>query len=187
MIKRVPGSIQVLKGKEKVIALSLFARSCARESSVISGCYVDVFEKDGLGIPKPSNNVFWSVSHKPGFVAGIVSNEEVGIDLELIKDVSSALFDRVVDPGENSLFKNKDKNLIFFRTFTAKEAVLKKTGDGIKGLSGAKVIKVVDDTNLIVEYLDNKYLIENFYFDRYLASVTKDQSDVQWAISKNNI
>ena len=42
---------------------------------------------------------------------------------------------------------------------------------------------VVDDKNLVVQYLDKKYLVENIYFDGYLASITKDDVDVQWTIN----
>ncbi|WP_299983505.1 4'-phosphopantetheinyl transferase superfamily protein [Desulfobacula sp.] len=142
----------------------------------------DIFEKDALGVPKPSNGVYWSVSHKPDYVAGVVSTGKIGIDLERIKEVSDALFERIIEPEEEVHFRNQDKNTIFFRVFTAKEAVLKKTTDGIKGLSKVKIKTVVDDENLVVQYLDEKYLVENFYFDGYLVSVTKDHFDVQWTL-----
>jgi len=171
-----------LNGKEKVIALSQFARDCAKVSSLKSNFYVDIFEKDGSGIPLPSNGICWSISHKPDFVAGVVSKETVGIDIEQIKDVSDALFERIVDSSEGSHFKSQDKQMAFFRAFTAKEAVLKKTTDGIKGLSKVKIKTVIDDENLVVEYLEQKYWVENFFFDGYLASVTKDHFDIQWTL-----
>ena len=178
----MPETIKVLKGKEKVVALSQFARKSAKASSLKSKLYVDMFEKDASGVPLASNGIYWSVSHKLDFVAGIVSKEKIGIDLELIKDVSDALFKRIVDPDERILFKNQDKYIIFFRAFTAKEAVLKLTSIGIRGLSKAKIKTVVDDKNLIVQYLNKNYLVENFYFDGYLASIIKDHFNIQWTI-----
>ena len=178
----MPETIKVLKGKEKVVALSQFARKSARVSGLKSKLYVDIFEKDASGVPLASNGIYWSVSHKLDFVAGVVSKEKIGIDLERIKDVSAALFKRIVDPDERVQFKNQDKYIVFFRTFTAKEAVLKITSVGIKGLSKVKIKTVIDDKNLIVQYLDKKYLVENFYFDGYLAAVTKDHFDIQWMI-----
>lgn len=182
VITRVPEAVKGLKGREKVAALSRLARSCAGASALEANLDVDQFEKDAAGVPLPSNGCFWSISHKPDVVAGIVSKESVGIDIEQIKEVSDALFKRIVDPEEWRHFVNPEKQLVFFRAFTAKEAVLKKTGDGIKGLSKAKVEKVVDDENLVVRYLNRKYWVENFYFDGYLASVTKDHSCVQWML-----
>lgn len=177
----MPETIKALGTKEKVVALSRFARDSARASALKSNFFMDVFEKNAAGIPEPARGIFWSVSHKPDVVAGIVSKETVGIDIEQIRTVSDALFERIVDPEEAFNFKNIDKYTAFFRAFTAKEAVLKKTTDGIKGLSKAKIKTVIDDENLVVQYLDKKYLVENFYFDGYLASVTKDRFDVQWS------
>ena len=171
-----------MNGKEKVIGLSQFARDCARVSSLKSNLYMNIFEKDGSGIPVPSNGICWSVSHKPDFVAGVVSKEKVGIDLEQIKDVSDALFERIIDPDEERHFRRQDKQMIFFRAFTAKEAVLKKTTDGIRGLSKAKIKMVIDDENLVVQYSGEKHWVENFYFDGYLASVTKNHLDVHWTL-----
>ena len=179
----MPETIKALKGKNKVAALSLFARESAKASSVKSKLFTDMFEKDASGVPLPSNNIFWSISHKPDFVAGVVSTKKIGIDIEQIKDVSDAVFKRVVDAKERACFIGQDKTIVFFRAFTAKEAVLKKTGHGIKGLSKAKIKMVVDDKNLVVQYLDKNYLVENFYFDGYLASITKDEVGVQWTIN----
>ncbi|MCP3876238.1 MAG: 4'-phosphopantetheinyl transferase superfamily protein [Desulfobacteraceae bacterium] len=184
VITRVPETIKALKGKEKVAALSQFARESAKKSSLNSKFKIKLFEKDGLGVPKPSNGICWSISHKSDFVAGVVSKEKIGIDIEQIKDISDRLFDRIVDSDERAHFGNQDKNIIFFRAFTAKEAVLKKTSDGIKGLPKAKIDTVIDSERLILKYLESKYLVENFYFDGYLASVTKDHFDVQWVLSE---
>jgi len=178
----VPETIRALKRGEKKAALSVFARESARASSLKSSLLMGRFEKDMMGVPLASNSTYWSVSHKLDFVAGVVSKERIGIDLEQMRDVSEALFERIVDPAEKAHFSNQDKSIVFFRTFTAKEAVLKKTTHGMRGLSRAKIIRVVDDNNLVVQYLDKKYVVETFYFHDYLASVTKDRIDVHWTV-----
>ena len=181
----MPEKIKVLKGKAKVTALSLFARESAKESSVKSKLDITIFKKNDSGVPEPSNNIYWSVSHKLDFVGGVVSKKRVGIDIEYIKtseNISSSLFKRVVSPDEQMVLKDYDRNIAFFRTFTAKEAVLKLTGDGIKGLSKIKIKTIIDDKNLIVQYLNEQYLVENFYFKNYLAAVTKDQFKIKWTL-----
>lgn len=140
------------------------------------------FEKDEHGVPVPFNGIFWSVAHKEDIVAGVVSMHRIGIDVEKIKPVSDALFQRILNPDENMQFKSQDREINFFRAFTAKEAVLKKTTVGIKGLSKTKIESVLDDTYLIVRFQNKKYCIENFYFEDYLAAVTKDQCDVHWVL-----
>ena len=163
------------------MALSRLARECVKASSLKSNLDAERFENDQSGVPLPSNGIFWSLSHKPEYVAGVVSRQRVGIDIEKLKPVSDALFKRIVDKTEASYFLNPDRIFVFFRVFTAKEAVLKKTGVGIKGLSKAKIVGVPDDHHLIVHYQDKKYQVENFYFDGYLASVTKDNLDIEWS------
>jgi 4'-phosphopantetheinyl transferase len=182
IVTKVPEALAVLKGKDKVAALSALARDSAKASASKSNLDFKEFKKDAEGAPAPSNNIYWSVSHKPDFVAGVVSKHAIGIDVEKIKNISKALFERILDPDEICKFKNQDKQIVFFRAFTAKESVLKKTMVGIKGLSKVKIKTIVDDKNMIVRYLDKDYLVENFYFDGYLASVTKDHFDVQWTL-----
>jgi len=182
VITKVPKTVNALEGRQKVMALSRVARQSAMASAAKSDFHVKTFEKDGQGIPVPSRGIFWSVSHKPDFVAGVVSTAGIGIDLEKVKDVSDALFERIVSPDEAACFNDPDKSIVFFRVFTAKEAVLKKTTLGMRGLSKVRVKKVIDDKNILVLCLDKKYLVENFYFDGYLASVTKDHFDVQWTL-----
>ena len=188
VINKVPEKIRNLKGKAKVSALSRFARKSAKTSSLKSKLEIEMFKKDNSGVPEPSNGIYWSVTHKLDFVAGIVSKKNIGIDIEFIrnaKDVSDNLFKRIISPDEQLIFKNHHQNIAFFRAFTAKEAVLKKTTDGIKGLSKTKIKTIIDDNNLIVEYLNKKYLVENFYFDNYLAAVTKDGFNIKWTLDYN--
>ncbi|MDA8134369.1 MAG: 4'-phosphopantetheinyl transferase superfamily protein [Desulfobacteraceae bacterium] len=179
-ISKVPGMVQALPGKERTAALSRLARECAAASALRSGLDIGAFETGESGVPLPFRGVFWSLSHKPDYVAGVVSTKGVGIDIEMIKPISEALFRKIVDETEALLFPGRDRGIIFFRVFTAKEAVLKKAGVGMRGLSKAKIHEVWDDRNLLIRYLDKKYQVEHFYFDGYLASVTKDNLDIEW-------
>lgn len=183
VITRVPGSVQALNGRLKVTALSRLARESAADSALKAAYHVRQFKKNGLGVPLACDGIYWSVSHKPGVVAGVVSKEAIGIDVEQIKDVSAALLERIVSSEERDHFKNPNNQIVFFRAFTAKEAVLKKTGFGLKGLQKTKIVQVTDDKNLVVECLGKKYWVENFYFDSYLASVTRDHFSVQWTLA----
>jgi len=185
VVLKVPDKIRMLAGKDKTRALSMVARESARVSADRSQISDFSFKKNASGVPVPSGGIFWSVSHKPGFVAGIVAPVPVGIDIEQVKPVCSALFGKIVGHDEKLLFSGFNKKDIFFRVFTAKEAVLKKTGDGLKGLSRARIIQVADENNLTVLYGNKKYQVENFRFDNYIASITKNMFDVQWVLIKD--
>lgn len=182
VIWRVPSQIKDLERKTRVAVLSRFARLAAEKSAMKSSLTLKEFIKDNDGVPQPVNGVCWMVSHKPDIVAAIVSKERMGIDVEKIKAVEKKLFDRILSSSEQYILRNQSKELAFFRAFTAKEAVLKKTTHGIKGLTKVKIIQVMDDRNLILQYRNRKYRVENFYFERHLASVTKNQLNIQWVL-----
>jgi len=186
VIKSVPDSIKKMKGRQKVESLSRFSRKSVCLSSVKSG-YGDVcLEKNEFGVPRPYNGVYWSVSHKTDFVAGVVSKKKVGIDIEQIKSVSSGLFKKIVHSDEKKLFNDlqdyPDETMIFFRTFTAKEAVLKRNQTGISKLSKTRVKMVSGQTHLVVEFEGKNFSVEHFYLDDHIASVTKDLFDVEWTV-----
>lgn len=162
------------------MALSRLARDSAMASASRSHLEVREFAKDEKGVPIPSGGVFWSVSHKENRVAGVVAKSPVGIDIEKIKPVSDRLIKRVVKPKESSLFRHTDPYAVFFKVFTAKEAVLKHTGIGLKGLSSIEVVGAPDENNLILMCSEQKYWVENYWFDGYLAAVTKNNTDINW-------
>ena len=147
-----------------------------------SGFYPEKLTKAENGQPLPFNGIFWSVSHKTEYTAGLVSKSAAGIDLERIKDVSVPLFKRIVNSHERKYFKEGDRNIIFFRCFTAKEAVLKALGVGLTGLSDINIIKVQDPQNILLRYKNDEYKVEHIFFDKYIASIVKDSYNVSWQI-----
>lgn len=191
VIAKLPYSIKVLKRQEKKEALSQLGQKCAQKSALQSKLSINQFKKDVVGVPLPSNDIYWSISHKAQFAAGVVSKSNIGIDIEKIKDVSKDLFAKVLCEKQALLFKKKSLNqnfkISFFRSFTAKEAVLKLTKDGLKGLSKVTIKKVIDDKNLVVKYLNQEYLIESFFFDNYLASITKNNCIIKWILFDKNL
>ena len=179
---KVPDKIRKLKGKQRVNELSSYARQSLFLSAAKTGVVLKELEKGDLGNPLPSNGFFWSISHKPEFVAAVVSNRSAGIDIEKMKDISKNVFNRIITDEETKGFINETPKRIFFRCFTAKEAVIKCKGVGLKGILQAKVVKVMDGNNLLLKYLDSEYIVENYFFNDYVASVIKDRCDVKWEI-----
>lgn len=148
----------------------------------MSGFYPEELIKGKNGQPLPSNSIFWSVSHKGEYTAGLVSKSAAGIDIERIKDVSEPLFKRIINDEEKRCFKTDDNNIIFFRCFTAKEAVLKAVGIGLAGLHDTCVVRVEDAANLFLRHRNTEYKVEHVFFDKYIASVVKDNFKVRWQI-----
>ncbi|MCD4741935.1 MAG: 4'-phosphopantetheinyl transferase superfamily protein [Desulfobacteraceae bacterium] len=173
-----------LKNKREV--LRICAIKSLHASGQKSGFFPEKLEKGENGQPLPSNNVFWSISHKDEYAGGLVSKSIAGIDVEIIKNISLPLFNRIVSQKEKKCFKTDEDKIVFFRCFTAKEAVLKALGVGLVGLSYVSVIKVEDSLNMLLRYKNKEYKVEHIFFDKYIASVVKDDSKdtykVEWCI-----
>lgn len=121
------------------------------------------FQKNDRGAPVAEKGVWWSASHKPDYVAGVVSTFPIGIDVEKILPRSESLIAKAVSPAEAALF-SRDRWTIFFRCWTAKEAALKSRGVGIADLSRCRVVSVVNDTRLVVRFNGANLSVEQFFF-----------------------
>ena len=80
------------------------------------------------------SNLYFSLSHSNGIVALIVSKEEIGLDIELIKDVKDNLAKKIMNDIEYNTYQslNKEsKKIYFFEVWTSKEAYIKKLGTSI--------------------------------------------------------
>lgn len=101
------------------------------------GCRADElhFEKGERGKPFLSNNpCFFSVSHSGGFVAVAVADEEIGIDIETIKQRRQSVEKRVFNESEIKLIaESTDCDEAFYRLWTLKESYLKAIGTGFNG------------------------------------------------------
>ena len=182
VVLKVPEHIRELPTPQRVKALGVLAREgvslSARETSVT----IREFPKGNRGQPLPWRDVHWSLTHKPLYVAGVVSLYLVGIDIELIKPVSSRLFGRICSEQEAGLFHATPREIVFFRCFTAKEAVLKLHGVGLSGLSNVSVVDVFDSLHLEISYKGVFTRVEHFMLDGHLASIAGMKTNVVWRL-----
>ena len=68
-----------LERKEQVRFLSRHARRALQISADRTGVTLGVLLKNESGMPLPFNGINWSITHKPEYVAGVVSNHKIGI------------------------------------------------------------------------------------------------------------
>lgn len=87
--------------------------------------------------------VFVSISHSDDFVACAVSDTPVGIDLEAKREVKPSLFKALKADELRFLKENEDESSAFLKIWTAKEAYLKITGEGLAGLDKAEVLPFI--------------------------------------------
>lgn len=180
VILPVPNEDRRLVGRAKVAALRLHARRAAALSAQYGAWPLAAMEKDGDGVPLPSNGIHWSLSHKSTFVAAVVAPFPVGIDIEKIKPVHQGMYRRLADEREWALAPQSGLDG-FFRYWTAKEALLKAVGKGLTGLSRCHVIRIIDQHRLLLEYEQTPCMLLHYRIDPdHLAAVTADHGRIAW-------
>jgi len=181
VILAVPAQDRHLKGRAKTAALSGYARSALRLSARKSGIILEALLKMENGAPLPFSGTHWSLTHKSAYVGGVVAGFRIGIDIERIRPVQDAFYRKTADADEWRL-GGEDPLQLFFRYWTAKEAVLKAAAVGLKDLSKCRVREVVDDHHLIADYLDKRWMVAQVFFDGHVAAVVHSVRDVCWTL-----
>lgn len=85
------------------------------------------------GKPYLKNGPYFSISHcKTAVAVAVDSEREIGIDIESIRHADEALIERTMNKEEQAMIREaKDKDRMFTRLWTQKEAVLKARGTGL--------------------------------------------------------
>ncbi len=79
--------------------------------------------------------LFVSISHSGNFVAAAFNETEIGIDIEVMREVNLAVAKKFcVATDLEFLNSQENKTEAFLKIWTTKEAFLKMTGDGIKDM-----------------------------------------------------
>ena len=112
----------------------------------------------------------------------MVARSAVGLDLEKMRPCSPALFRKTAGEEKGAVGAGGDRQRLFFRYWTAKEAVLKTGGEGLKDLSRCRVRQVIDDRHLLVDYAGQTWAVEQFFFDGHVASVGGRGLQVEWTL-----
>ncbi len=183
VILSVPQTKRTLKGRSKVEYLSELARSAVEVSAGKNNInFSDVnLIKNNNGVPIPFDGYFWSLSHKNDYVGGVVASHKIGIDIEKIRPFAPGLYKKTASENEWNLSDN-DKEILFFRYWTAKEAVIKAVGSGLKDLLKCRVEKIIDKDNLVIKYNNKDWYIECFVFNGHISSIVKNDKKVKWTL-----
>jgi len=121
---------------------------------------------------KPSLTEFpdikYNLSHADGVTACMISDKECGIDCEGIRDYRPNVIKRAFSENEKILLENTDeKNLLFFRLWTLKEAYVKAIGIGISyplntvefSFDGNKILSNITDCSFKQYIIKNSYIV----------------------------
>ncbi len=181
VILPVPEKNRDLSPKQRVAYLSRHARRALMLSAKRSRVDLGDLEKNTDGVPLPSNGYYWSITHKPFFVGGVVSTDPVGLDLEEIRSCNTGLFKKVAVRAEWAL-SDADPFVTFYRYWTAKEAFIKLKGTGIKDMLKCRIIDIPDEMNLVIHFNGRLFSVEHVYFDGHIASIVKNDLPICWQV-----
>jgi len=161
---------RALKGRAKVAHLSARAREALAISAQATGIVLGALEKNEAGAPLPSNGYCWSLAHKSDYVAAVAADVPIGIDIEKPREVIPALYRRIAAEEEWQL-GSEDRESMFFRYWTAKEAVLKVAGTGIRELAFCRIAAVVNEQQIRLDFKGEPFNVRHFFHDAHVIAV----------------
>ena len=161
---------RALTGREKVVYLSAWAREALAMSARETGIVLGALEKNDAGAPLPSNGYYWSLAHKSDYVAAVVADVPIGIDIEKTREVTTGLYRRIATDEEWRL-GSENREHLFFRYWTAKEAVLKVAGTGIRELSYCRIAGVVDEQLIQLDFKGEPFQVRHFFHDHHTIGI----------------
>ena len=161
---------RALTGREKVVYLSAWARAALAMSARETGIVLGALEKNDAGAPLPSNGYYWSLAHKSDCVAAVVADVPIGIDIEKSREVTPGLYRRIATDEEWRL-GSENREHLFFRYWTAKEAVLKVAGTGIRELAYCRIARVVDEQLIQLDFKGEPFQVRHFFHDRHTIGI----------------
>ncbi|MCF6514667.1 4'-phosphopantetheinyl transferase superfamily protein [Lactobacillus sp. S2-2] len=126
---------------------------------------------DKLGRPIiDNNNLFFSISHSHELVVVVVSDEEIGVDLEMIRPFSFNKIKKAFTDNEIDYLKeNPSKTLTLW---TIKEAVLKLLGVGLMGRPQSVHVDLINFN--IATRKNEKFKVNNLLIDKdYICTIVK--------------
>lgn len=183
VILPVPPHVHSLAGRPRVAILSRLARVAVRISARLSAVAPMRCPKDDQGVPRPYQGIYWSVAHKPEWVAGVVATVPVGIDIEKVRPRPDSLYRRIAAADEWRLGAGRPKMDWFYRIWTAKEAVLKAEGLGLRGLSRCRLTAVGDQDRLRLQFEERSWTVVHCELARHIAALTLVTDRIAWQIN----
>ncbi len=103
--------------------------------------------RDEHGAPRAVNGNHWSITHTSDFVGGAAAPWPLGIDIERIRQASAEVVEAAASEAELDVVRRlfgESHEEAFTRIWSAKEALLKLTGEGLCGLSKATLSPLAD-------------------------------------------
>lgn len=116
--------------------------------------------------------IFFNISHSFDKVICVLSDCQIGCDIEKIRDFNPKLPNRFFHKKENEIIMEtdaKNRNKLFFQIWTLKESYLKYLGCGLKKPLNSFIVNIkdkieIDDKSDKQYHLISKILEDSYYY-----------------------
>ena len=109
------------------------------------------------GKPYIKDRQKFNLSHSNDMVIIAVDTEEIGVDVEFVKDIKNGAIKRCFTTEEQSWLEENYSSINFYKLWTGKESVMKATGLGF--LQKPKTFSVLPISNGAHQINDKKYYL----------------------------
>ena len=128
-------SIMNVEKKQQHSHAHSLLRECLKPLGIAYNADTPIVKND-LGKPSLAEHsgIYYNLSHADGIAACIVSGSECGIDCEQVRNFRPNVMKRAFSTSERELVENSpesERDQLFFRLWTLKEAYVKALGIGI--------------------------------------------------------
>lgn len=122
-----------------------------------------------------ADGLFFNVSHSGNYVVGVVSDCEVGCDIEKVSRAPMKVAQHYFSPAESEYINSEpDKDRAFFTIWTLKESYMKMTGQGLSlALDSFEILKTVNGFSL-GKTPERQCFFRTLEFDGYIFSVSNE-------------
>ena len=126
------------------------------------------------GAPYLTDHRYCSISHTDGYGAVVVSDNKIGVDVEIYKDKITRIASKFVHPAEGFVNKSENSLKMLTRLWTVKESVYKAFG--VPGIHFSKVIQV--DPFQLQDQQGTARLVHlktEYFFKLYFRTITNGE------------
>ncbi|MCK9150624.1 4'-phosphopantetheinyl transferase family protein [Methanobacterium alcaliphilum] len=175
--ERIKKSNQYIHQKDK--KLSIGVEILLRYALGKIGVFDPVFDIDKYDKPYLKNypDIFFNLSHSEYYVACVVSDSPVGVDIEYIHDIDLNIAENYFYSNEyDYIINNKFKKKAFFELWVLKESYMKMTGLGFRLPLDDFCIEINDEIKLSHNGNTSKFGIWEICNGGYMLGVCSKKS-----------
>lgn len=121
------------------------------------------------------DNLFFNISHAGDYVVGVLSDCEVGCDIEKNENAPLEIADHFFYSKEAEYIRAAaDKNKAFFTLWTLKESYMKMTGKGMSLSLDAFEVVPAEEGFILGKSIEKPCFFKTMEFDGYIFSISNE-------------